>query len=67
MMEMDKQVFDDLVREIRRQGYDAATAGRLARLIGDTPTRDAQGRLVVFDETGKHAVARLQWSEWFGS
>jgi len=63
---MDEHAFEDMIREIQKQGYDAATAARLAALIGDLPIKDEQGRLVVLDETKRHVVARLQWTEWFG-
>lgn len=61
---MTESDFNDLVSEITRQGYEPAEAARLARLIGDTPVMDEQGRVVVFD--GEREVARLQPLKFFG-
>lgn len=55
---MDADMLTELARQIREQGYDAATASNYAVLIGDTPLKDEAGNLVVMD--GQCVLARLK-------
>jgi len=57
MMEFD--AFSELVAEIMAQGFDENTAAYYAARIGDIPIIDAQGNVVVQDESG-HTIARLK-------
>jgi len=50
--------FKAMIREIMDLGYDEATAGRYAALIGCCICRDAEGMVVVRDEKGQE-LARL--------
>ncbi|HLX71932.1 MAG TPA: hypothetical protein VKV04_20140 [Verrucomicrobiae bacterium] len=48
-----------LTHDIMALGYDCATAGHYAALIGDTPCFDGDGRIVIQDDQG-HELARLR-------
>jgi len=47
---LEQNGFDALIDDIMRQGYSEAEAARLAALIGDTPTIDQDGNLVVYED-----------------
>ena len=53
--------FKRIVAAIQAQGYDEATAGHYAALIGDTPRLDADGNILVIDETGKEIARVKRW------
>jgi len=55
---MDRNAFDRIVTAIQQLGYDESTAVRYAVLIGDTPSLDDDGKVVVTDEHGD-VLARL--------
>lgn len=55
-MTPDKQ-FDELVDEIMSKGFDEKTAALFARLIGDTPIIDNNGKIVVMEN--KKILAKL--------
>lgn len=61
---LDEESFVALIKEIQAQGYDRNTAGRYAVLIGDTPTIDEEGKVVVMD--GNKEVARIRPLRFFG-
>lgn len=56
---MTEEGFRELVKEIMALGYDAHTAAQYAGLIGDTPIRDQDDKIVVEDDHGK-VLARLK-------
>jgi hypothetical protein len=58
LYDMELDGFLDLVREIKGQGVDEATAARWAGLIGDTPALDERGKVLVMD--GGKVIARLE-------
>ncbi len=60
---MDKNLLSKLTNEIMDQGYDEATASRYAVLIGDTPTIDKEGNMLVMD--GQRLVATLKPLKFF--
>jgi hypothetical protein len=49
---IEQQQFTQLIQEIMQQGIDRKTAGQYAVLIGDTPTVDDAGNVLVYDEAG---------------
>ena len=55
---LTEEQFCALMERIERLGYDEETAARFAALIGATPHRDEQGRIVVLDRDGRE-LARL--------
>jgi ribulose-5-phosphate 4-epimerase/fuculose-1-phosphate aldolase len=55
--EHSPESFQELIDAIMALGYDERTAGHYAVLVGDTPVRDEQGRIVVC-ENGRE-LARL--------
>jgi len=55
---MDEKAFNELVSEIKSQGYDEKTAAHYAELIGDTPGIRYDGAILVMD--GEQVVARLK-------
>jgi hypothetical protein len=61
---MDEKALTELTQEIMAQGFDEDIAGHYAMLIGDTPIRGRDGKLVVRD--GRRVVARLEWLKFFG-
>ena len=64
MMDMDFEVFKELIAEIMSQGYDENTASHYAGLIGDTPIADEHGNIVVM-ENGRE-IAKLKPLKFFG-
>jgi hypothetical protein len=63
MMEPDD--LEMLAMEIMSQGYDEATADRLAVRIGDTPCYDEAGNIVVENKSGQ-VMAILKPLRFFG-
>jgi hypothetical protein len=55
--------FNLLVDEIMAQGIAEETAARYAELIGDTPTLDEQGRVLVLEKG--QVIATLQPLKFF--
>lgn len=54
---MDSKTLTELTREIMTHGYDEARASHFAVLLGDTPLKDLQGRVLVMD--GAQLLATL--------
>lgn len=55
---MELDAFAELIQEIMQQGYDRETAGRYAVSIGDIPTTDQTGNILVMD--GNEVIATLK-------
>jgi hypothetical protein len=55
--------FGQLVDEIMAQGHSEDQAARYAALIGDTPARGDDVKLIVMD--GTREVAQLKWPKLF--
>jgi hypothetical protein len=53
LCEHSTESFYGLIDAIRALGYDEATAGRYAVLIGDTPCKDNDGKIIVQDCDGQ--------------
>lgn len=62
-MKDELSFLDELKTQIMAQGYDAATAGHYAALIGDTPMLDEQHQVLVHD--GEKVVATLKPLKFF--
>lgn len=60
---MEEEAFEALAREIQSQGYELLTAIGYASLIGDHPTYDAEGMIVVMK--GAEVVAKLKPLKFF--
>jgi hypothetical protein len=58
LFEHSSESFHGLIDAIQALGYDRATAGRYAVLVGDTPCRDGDGKIIVEDVDGQ-VLARL--------
>lgn len=59
-MSMSFEAFEKMIERIKAQGYDDETAARYARLIGDTPCVDDEGKIVVIDLDTMEILARLE-------
>ena len=56
---MTEEAFKQLMHRIEALGFHVDTAASYASLIGDTPTFDDDGRVVVWDLEGRE-LARLR-------
>ena len=63
--DMDFAAFCELVSEIVALGFDEETAARYASLIGDLPTSDGAGNIIVRDEQGRE-LAQLPLKSFGG-
>jgi hypothetical protein len=55
---MTEDQFHDRVAELRRRGFSADEAERIAGALGDAILTDDQGKWIVTDETGQE-IARI--------
>ena len=63
MIDMNQDNFNKLVDEIMSKGYDETTAAHFAKLIGDTPTVDNEGNVVITENNTVMAKIKLDFFE----